>query len=127
MGLFDILKSNKKADDIQWTFRVAEDEMPVEPETVEINLDNFLQDLEMGDIEFIVLAPSEAVNGITFLQVASNGYGYMHVEAGLNEKNSEGFPRILYKDDISVGECLDMFIAFYRQGRVDISGWEDLS
>ena len=30
-------------------------------------------------------------------------------------------------DDISVGECLDMFIAFYRKGRVDISGWEDLS
>ena len=25
------------------------------------------------------------------------------------------------------GECLDMFIAFYRQGRVDISGWEDLT
>ena len=46
------------------------------PETFEINLDNFLQELEMGDIEFIVLAPSEVVNGITFLQVASNGYGY---------------------------------------------------
>ena len=71
MGLFDILKSNKKAADIQWTLRVAEDEMPVEPETFEINLDSFLQDLEMGDIEFIVLAPSEVVNGITFLQVAS--------------------------------------------------------
>ena len=85
MGLFDILKSNKKAADIQWTLRVAEDEMPVEPETFEINLDSFLQDLEMGDIEFIVLAPSEVVNGITFLQVASSGYGYMHVEAGLNE------------------------------------------
>lgn len=127
MGLFDILKSNKNVDDIQWTLRVAKDEMPVEPETFEINLDNFLQDLEMGDIEFIVLAPSEVVNGITFLQVASNNNGYMHVEAGLNQKNAQGRPRILYHDDVSVGESLDMLIAFYRQGRVDISGWEDLT
>lgn len=127
MGLFDIFKTNNKADDIHWTLRVAEDEMLVEPETFEINLDNFLQDLEMGDIEFIVLAPSEVVNDITFLQVASNGYGYMHVEAGLDEKNSQGWPRILYRDDISVGECLDMFIAFYRQGKVDTTGWEDLT
>ena len=127
MGIFDVFKSNNKADDIQWTLRVAEDEMPVESETFEINLDNFFQDLEMGDIEFIVLAPSETINGITFLQVASNGNGYMHVEAGLNEKNSQGRPRILYRDDVSVGECLDMFVAFYREGKVDTVGWEDLT
>lgn len=80
----------------------------------------------MGDIEFIVMSPSEVVNGIAFLQVASNNNGYMHVEAGLDEKNSQGWPRILYRDDISVGECLDMFIAFYRQGKVDTTGWKDL-
>lgn len=126
MGFFDCLNSNNKEGNIQWTLRVAEDEMPVESETFEINLDNFLQDLEMGDIEFIVLAPSETVNGITFLQVASNDNGYMHVEAGLDEKNSQGWPRILYRDDISIGECLDMFIEFYREGRVDTTDWEDL-
>lgn len=126
MGLFDVLKSNNKADNIQWTFRVAEDELPVESESFEVNLNNFFQDLEMGDIEFIVMAPSEVVNGIAFLQVASNNNGYMHVEAGLDEKNSQGRPRILYRDDISVGECFDMFIAFYRQGNVDTTGWEDL-
>ena len=126
MGLLDIFKTKKKAGNIQWTLRVAEDEIPVEPETFETNLDNFLQDLEMGDIEFIVLAPSEVVNGITFLQVASNSNGYMHVEAGLNEKNLQGRPRILYQDDVGVGECLDMLIGFYRQGRVDTVGWKDL-
>lgn len=116
MGLLNIFKAKKKACNIQWTLRVAEDDTLVEPETFEINLDNFLQDLEMGYIEFIVLAPSEVVNGITFLQVASNNNGYMHVEAGLNEKNSQGRPRILYHDDVSIGECLDMLSAFYRQG-----------
>ena len=126
MGFLDIFKTKKKADNIQWTLRVAEDEMPIEPETFEININIFLQDLERGDIEFIVLSPSEVVNGITFLQVASNNNDYMHVEAGLNEKNSQGRPRILYHDDVSVGECLDMFIAFYRQGKVDTVGWKEL-
>ena len=125
MGLFDFI-ANKNSDSMEWTLRVADDDIPVEEETFEINLDNFFKDLEMGDIEFIVLSPSKTVNGINFLQVVSNNDGYMHVEAGLNEKNSQGRPKILYIDDVTVGECLDMFIDFYRQGRVDITGWKEL-
>ena len=125
MGLFDFI-ANKNSDSMEWTLRVADDDIPVEEETFEINLDNFFEDLEMGDIEFIVLSPSKTVNGINFLQVVSNNDGYMHVEAGLNEKNSQGRPKILYIDDVTVGECLDMFIDFYRQGRVDITGWKEL-
>ncbi len=125
MGLFDFI-ANKNSDSMEWTLRVADDDIPVEEETFEINLDNFFKDLEMGDIEFIVLSPSKTVNGINFLQVVSNNDGYMHVEAGLNEKNSQGRPKILYIDDVTDGECLDMFIDFYRQGRVDITGWKEL-
>lgn len=126
MSIFNIFTKDKPSN-IQWTIRVAEDEILIDnPDTFPINLDNYLTDLEMNDIEFIVLAPSQTLNNLTFLQVANNNDGYMHVEAGLDEKNSMGRPKILYKDNITTGECYDMFWAFYKTGKIDVSGWKEL-
>ena len=65
MSIFNIFTKDKPSN-IQWTIRVAEDEFLIDnPDTFPINLDNYLTDLEMNDIEFIVLAPSQTLNNLT--------------------------------------------------------------
>ena len=50
----------------------------------------------------------------------------MHIEAGLNKKDEKGYPFILCKDDVTVGECLDLFSDFYEGWNVDTTGWYKL-
>jgi hypothetical protein len=126
MVIFDMFKKGNKSE-VSWTIRIGNDEYLVDhPEAFKLNMDNFMTDLEMGDIEFIVLSPSETINNKNFLQAVNNEDGYIHVEVGLNERNKLGRPKILYKDGVSTGDCLDMFVSFYETGDININGWQEL-
>lgn len=123
MGLFDKLKKKEKKQ--FWTIRLNNDDYDIEhPDDFFINFDGALTDLEMGDLPFIVLSPPSPVNGITFLQVAQNENSLMHVEAGMIGHEKGKSVKVLYKDDLSTGEVLDIFLLFFREGELNTSDWE---
>lgn len=95
MKLFGSNKSNS----VVWTVRITDSEHQISnPDGFGANIDNALTAVEMGDEEFVVLSPSAPINNYTFLQACpDNESGYLHIEAGLNENNSKGFPKILCK------------------------------
>ena len=76
---------------------------------------------------WIVLSPDDIVNHFTFIQACKDeSDGYYHVEVGLDQKDSNGYVKILCKDRVEVSECLEIFKSFYLDGKIDTEEMYDL-
>lgn len=129
MGLFDIFKKEEEASEsIIWTVRLQDEEHIINnPDAFEGNVDDALTRVEMSDAEFLVLSPSKPLNKIAFLQACPDtDSGYLHIEAGLDDKNPYGFPKVVCQDHLTTGEVLDLFISFFRNHIIDTKGWYEL-
>ena len=116
------------SSEVEWRMRITDYEFTVNSyEEFQGSLDEALTTVEMGHEEFLVVEPSIPQKGIAFMQVcAERNSDKMHIEAGLNKKDEKGYPFILCKDDVTVGECLDLFSDFYEGWNVDTTGWYKL-
>ena len=125
-----IVRAQKRSDNHQkrfWTIRLDNNEYNIEhPADFHGNFDNALTDLEMGEIPFIVLSPPKPINDITYLQVAMNENSLMHIEAGIITSTTRNDFKLLYKDDLTTGEVLDIFILFFSKGELNVSEWKEL-
>lgn|GEM_PF-5966054 len=74
----------------------------------------------------MIVEPSVPQKGIAFMQAClDKKSGRMHLEVGL-EQSENGAPNILCKDDVTVGECLDLFSDYYEGWDIDTTGWYKL-
>ena len=121
-----IVINNSK--NIVWTLRVTDKKSVIENyEKLKEMLQPALDDVMSGTEEFIIMDPDRVVNEYTFMQLAKDeNEGYFHLEVGLNEKDSEGFTKILCKDMLTDIECRDFFITFFSDGRVNTEGMYQL-
>lgn len=127
--LSDIFEELPVEKHLEWTLRVTDTEEKIENIRDFIGIvDGAIEEIEDGEEEFIIVSPSEPVNHVTFIQACMDKEpGLMHIEAGLDEKKDQNsLPKILCKDNIEPSECLDIFIAFYQDGKVDTDGWYEL-
>ena len=115
--------------DLVWTLRVTDTEEIID------NIDDFIaiaeaaiEDVESGDEEFIILSPSKPVNHVTFIQACMDKQpDLMHIEAGFDEKKDQNsLPKILCKDRTEPFECMEIFVEFYNEGKVNTDGWYEL-
>jgi len=114
--------------EISWTLRITDDEQRVtDLRSLENSIDRALNDVNAGQEEFFVLAPSEAVHGITFLQVCKDKNGiFFHIEAGTEETNAQGHPKILCRDGVMNMEIRDLCMKYYQGQELMLSWWEEL-
>ena len=113
---------------ITWTLRVTDNESVIEnSENLKDLLQQALDDVMAGKEEFIILSPDRVVNGYKFVQLAKEEKeGYFHIEVGLNEKDSRGLTKILCRDMQTDSECMDFFMTFFSEGRVNTEGMYQL-
>ncbi len=111
-----------------WTLRVTDDEQVIQDERqLRSEIDRALTEVAMCREEFLVLAPSEPVCGITFLQVARDANGlFFHIEAGTLEKNAQGRPKIMCRDGLMSSDVMDLCAAYYLGEQISLTGWYEL-
>ena len=112
---------------LEWTMRITDKVINADDyHDFQMNLDEALCLIEGEEEEFVIVEPSIPQKGIAFMQAClDKKSGRMHLEVGL-EQSENGAPNILCKDDVSVGECLDLFSDFYEGWNVDTTGWSKL-
>ena len=120
MSLF---KKNRKAH-ASWTICIGSTEQPVTQENYWHAVDDALTLLEAGNAEFLIVAPPEPVNGFSFLQACMNSGGDVHVEAGIPQKNAR--VQIVYRDGLTVGEAMDLFVQYFKEHTIPAEGWPEL-
>lgn len=114
----------KMKDELKWTFEVAEKVEIRNVDELSINLVKALDDINAGTEEFAILTPPEPIFGISFFQVCNdNSPGLYHVEAGLIQVDEKGLNVIVCKDGMSFDDVGVLFLLFYQNTFVDISGW----
>ncbi len=113
---------------VSWTLRVTDNEQAVtEERRLESELDRALTEVSMGREEFLVLAPSVTVSGVEFLQITRDMNGiFLHMEAGLPEKDAQGHTRIVCKDRMMSRDALELCLAYFRGEKVSLAGWYEL-
>jgi hypothetical protein len=116
------------APQVSWTLRVTDDEQAVTEERhLESELDRALTEVSMGREEFLVLAPSTTVSGVEFLQITRDTNGiFLHMEAGLPEKDAQGHTKIVCKDRMMSRDALELCLAYFRGEKVSLAGWYEL-
>ena len=118
---------NGAESEIQWNMRITNREFNVNDYTeFNVNLDEGLTAVEMGDEEFLILEPSIPQKGVSFIQVCLDRDSDMHIEVALNKMGANGLPVILCKDGVTAGECLDIFSDFYEGWDVSTDGYYEL-
>ena len=112
---------------LEWTMRITDKVINVDDyHDFQINLDEALCLIEGEEEEFVIVEPSVPQKGIAFMQAClDKKSGRMHLEVGM-EQTENGAPNILCKDDVTVGECLDLFSDYYEGWDVDTTGWYKL-
>ena len=112
---------------LEWTMRITDKVINADDyHDFQMNLDEALCLIEGEEEEFVIVEPSVPQKGIAFMQAClDKKSGRMHLEAGM-EQTENGAPNILCKDDVTVGECLDLFSDYYEGWDVDTTGWYKL-
>ena len=125
----DFAGVNEQNHNNHWTLRITNAEERIENNADLIGfVDAAIEEIENGDEEFIVLFPKEPVNNIAFVQARMDDEpDLMYIEAGFEEKNKNGFPKILCKGKMEPSEVLEICIKYYQEGVVNTDGWDRLN
>lgn len=75
----------------------------------------------------VVLSPEKDFGHISFLQACKDNKSLsFHIEAGLNEKNSSGYNKVVCRDAVPYDETEITFLEYYQNKSIDIKGWYEL-
>ena len=121
-------ENTEEKKELSWTLRITDKEQGVtDKRSLERNIDQAIVDIGRKREEFLVLAPSEPVRGIRFMQVCPDTNGiYFHVEASFGEKNEQGRPKLLGRDRLMSWEARNICMAFYLGEEIPMTDWSEV-
>ena len=121
-------ENTEEKKELSWTLRITDKEQGVtDKRSLERNIDQAIVDIGRKREEFLVLAPSEPVRGISFMQVCPDTNGiYFHVEASFGEKNEQGRPKLLGRDRLMSWEARNICMAFYLGEEIPMTDWSEV-
>ena len=107
-----------------WTLNTGDKEFPVYAEIFNEYVDGILSGILAGGTEFLILSPPKPIDHVAFIQTCPDREdGFLHIEAGFDQKFEDGSVKLLSSDRHTQAEVLEMFIRFFESGKIDMTGW----
>lgn len=123
----DIVKASKpkkpkrNKNELYWSIKISDSKQEYDDrqDGYEI-IDDYFSMLEMEDTKFIKLIPSRPLNDISYLKaILDKKKEYLIIEAYAADS------KLYIKDDLELGEGLDVFVDFYQDYKIDLSKWSN--
>ena len=123
----DIVKASKpkkpkrNKNELYWSIKISDSKQEYDDrqDGYEI-IDDYFSMLEMEDTKFIKLIPSRPLNDISYLKaILDKKKECLIIEAYAADS------KLYIKDDLELGEGLDVFVDFYQDHKIDLSKWSN--
>lgn len=123
----DIVKASKpkkpkrNKNELYWSIKISDSKQEYDDrqDGYEI-IDDYFSMLEMENTKFIKLIPSRPLNDISYLKaILDKKKECLIIEAYAADS------KLYIKDDLELGEGLDVFVDFYQDHKIDLSKWSN--